>query len=252
MTLEEDNLLRLMIGENAMIDVASPGDIYPAFPRGDRRKRPVFWIEKFMLERLEQMGAVKRHEGKASVTAATCARFSVDQGAGAHGDMEEREIYMPDGTARPARINHRTSALRSLARRCDASGQPLLSNAQVEAGEQFAKDYTLGGLGFTATQNYDAAGVDGAFRADAQENAIISRMDRRKRVSEAISCLGPGLDRAVIAVCCDGSSTEQLERTEKWIKNSGRTILMLGLDRLVAFYGTEPGASRDERKRKLR
>lgn len=240
MTLEEDALLRLMMRENAVIDLESPGDIFPAFQGGDRRKRPVFWIEKFMLDRLVTLGGIMRDEGKARISARMKARFCAGS-AGAHRDMEERDVYTPDGVSRRARVNHRTSALRSLARKCDTYGEPILSAAQVEAGEQFAKDYALGGLGFTGTQNFENPGVDGAFRADAQENAIISRMDRRKRVSEAISCLGAGLDRAVIAVCCDGTSMGELERTEKWAKNSGRTILTFGLDRLVAFYGTMPG-----------
>lgn len=241
MTLEEDNLLRLMMRENAVIDLSNPGDIFPAFQGGDRRKRPVFWIEKFMLDRLVALGGIARDDGKARISAAMKARFGAAGTGGAHRDLEEREVYTPDGALRRARVNHRTSALRSLARKCDSFGQPLLSAAQVEAGEQFAKDYALGGMGFTGTQNFESPAVDGAFRADAQENAIISRMDRRKRVSEAISCLGAGLDRAVIALCCEGTSMGELERTEKWARNSGRTILVLGLDRLVAFYGTEPG-----------
>ncbi len=245
MTLEEDTLLRLMMREHAVIDLSEAGDIFPAYPNGDRRRKPVFWIERCMLEHLSQLGGLTELEGRARLSNAMKARFNghspVSTAAGAHHDMGRDQVYMPDGRAQSVRKNHRISVLRSLARKCTASGQPILSAAQLEAGEQFARDYVLGGLGFTASQGFERPHVDGGFRHDAQENAIISRMDRRRRVSEAISCLGPGLDRALIAVCCDGVSTEQLERTEKWSKNSGRTVLILALDRLVAFYGTLPG-----------
>lgn len=245
MTLEEDKILRLMLREKAVIDLTNPGDIYPAFPRGDRRKRPVFWIEKHMLDRLVTLGGIEVCDGNACITERMKTRLTGGTHAGAHRDMEEREIYTPAGSLRSARVNHRTSALRSLARKCTAAGEPFLSKARVEAGEQFARDYDGGGMGFVATQAYDRAGVDSTFRADGQEMAIISRMDRRKRVSEAIACLGPGLDRAAIAVCCENFSTEQLEKTENWTRHSGRTVLILALDRLVAFYGTLPGMSSD-------
>lgn len=241
MTFEEDNILRLMIREHAIIDLSSSSDVYPAFPRGDRRKRPVFWIEQVMLDRLVKLGGIVVRARKGQISEPMKARFNGLQGCGAHTDFEDKEIYTPQGSVRKTRINHRVSPLRSLARKCDAAGRPFLSNAQVEAGEQFAKDYHLGGLGFTPTQNYERTGGSGVFRHNSVENAVISRMDRRKRVSEAISCLGTGLDKAVIAVCCDSLSTVELEQNERWAKNSGLTVLILALDRLVSFYGTLPG-----------
>lgn len=136
------------------------------------------------------------------------------------------------------KTNHRLTTLEQVARMRLPSGASYLSKAQVEAGQQFAKDYALAGLGHVATQNYDFVPGGSGNRA---EDAMISRMDRRRRVNEAISCLGPGLERAAVTICCEDWSLIQLEQRENWAKGAGANILKLALDRLVKFYGTEAG-----------
>ncbi|MGJ8562125.1 MAG: DUF6456 domain-containing protein [Alphaproteobacteria bacterium] len=259
MTLEDEQLIRRLAGAEAFVDVSGCADVFPAFPKGNKRRKPVCWVERAALDRLLKYDVLTRKDGQVTVSRRMKKRYAAkaddadadtdtdtdtDTGTAAqHRDCETRDIYTPDGVLRPAIVNHRTSVLRSIARKRKPCGNLLLSAAQVEAGEQFAKDYAHSGIGFVSTQNYNHSGADGGARADAQEYAIISRMDRRRRVSEAISCLGPGLDRALIAVCCEDWSLDHLERTEKWAKRSGITVLKLALDRLVKFYGTVPGES---------
>lgn len=245
MTLDERQLLQTLIRHQAKIDSKAFGDIHAAFPAGSRRRKPVCWIEKAVLSRMINNEWLVPAGAFFTVAPATLTRMRGSREgadyAAQHRDMSNSDIYMPDGTKRPARINHRVSALRRIGRRTGAGGQPLLSAAQIEAGEQFARDYDRGGMGFVRGQSFDSAVVDGGAGHSAAEEALISRMDRRRRVSEAISCLGPGLDRVLIAVCCENWSLEQIERSEKWAKHTGRTVLAMALDRLVAFYGTRPG-----------
>lgn len=245
MSLEDERLVKRLTHMDARVDVSTDVDCYPAFPKGNRRRKPVCWIERGTLQRLVNCDILTRKNGQVSVSKRYQKKFKAREDVGdkaaQHRDMETREIYTPDGVIRKARINRRVSVLRSIARKRLPGGANLLSPAQVEAGEQFAKDYTLSGMGFVTAQDFTRAEVDGGFNPAAQENAIISRMDRRKRVNEATSCLGPGLDRAVIAVCCEDWSLDQLERTENWARHSGVTILKLALDRLAQFYGTVPG-----------
>lgn len=247
MSLEDERLVKRLAHMEARVDVSADVDCYPAFPKGNRRRKPVCWVEQATLQRLLHSDVLSRKDGLVSVSKRYQKQFKQKNGepedkAAQHRDMETREVYTPDGVMRNAQLNRRVSALRSIARKRLPGGANLLSPAQVEAGEQFAKDYALCGMGFVAGQDCTRANVDSGFNPSAQENAIISRMDRRKRVSEARSCLGPGLDRAVIAICCEDWSLDQLERAEKWARYSGVTILKIALDRLAAFYGTVPGA----------
>ena len=239
MTLDEQQLIQTLMQHRAEIHSSGFGNIHAAYPAGNRRRKPVCWIEKDTLTRMLCNGWLERRDNWVRVSAALKGKLAGENKTQAD-HLCGREAYIPDAMP-PARAPRRVPVLLRIARQTLPGGQPALSAAQVEAGQHFAKDYALGGLGFVATQNYEAASVEGGDRHGKAEDAIIMRMDRRKRVSEAISCLGPGLDRALIAVCCEDWPLEQLERTEKWAKYTGRTILALALDRLVDFYGTRPG-----------
>jgi hypothetical protein len=128
-----------------------------------------------------------------------------------------------------------------LARKRGRDGRLILTAAQVEAGRRLALDYAQAGAGHLSTQKYDAAGIDGGRKTDAQETQILSRITAKTRLTAARAALGDGLERAVIAVCCHEESLESVERAERWVKSSGLSILKIGLQRLVKLYGTEAG-----------
>lgn len=232
MTRDEQQLIQTLLQHQAEFASAGFGNIHAAYPRGNRRCKPVCWIENETLTRMLGNGWLERKNNMVKVSAAVTKNFTGEGNAAS---------YRPDTPTLGAPPMHRLSALQRIARQTLPGGRPALTAAQVEAGQQFARDYAGAGMGVVATQNYEAAGVDGGDRRGRAEDAIIHRMDRRKRVCEALSCLGPGLDRALIAVCCEDWTIEHLERSEKWAKYTGRTVLSLALDRLVDFYGTRPG-----------
>ncbi len=238
MTVDEEKTLRHMLRYDAVLFGSSFGGVFAAYPSGNRRRKPVCWLEKDVVERMLELGWLTGSGDRVHVSPALEAKL---QG----GDNPDRRYDKLDGCAsggpNSGMMSYRLSVLQRLARRKDHYGRPILSAAQVEAGRHFARDYMTGGLGFSATQNYQTSGADISGRHSRAEDAVLSRIDRRKRVSEAIACLGPGLDRAVIAVCCEDWSLDAVERSENWAKNSGKTILIMALERLAQFYGTKPG-----------
>ncbi len=161
--------------------------------------------------------------------------------AGQHRTIKERDVYLESGAKRKARFNRALSALDRLYQRCDKSGATLLSDAEYEAGRHFAKDYALAHYDYIKTQNYVSAGVDGTRSSDGNTDYLDRRIDARARLEKAKAAIGPGLQKAVIAVCCLDKSLDTVERTEHWAASSGLTVLKLGLQALADYYGTRAG-----------
>lgn len=241
MNVEDEKLLKTLVAHRATIPTAGFRGTYAAYPRGNIRRKPVCWIEQATLDRLVNDQVLEKKGARIQVSGNVIHLFQnqpkrITHQTRADQSTEHRDIYTPDGVVRSARL--RRSTLEQIARKRMPSGANFLSKAQVQAGENFARDYTRAGLGHISTQNYDW--MPGGDHSSA-EHALISRLDRRRRVGDAIACLGPGLERAAISICCEDWTMDQLERAEKWTKGSGAMILKLALDRLVKFYGTEPG-----------
>ncbi len=242
----EKKILQLLIDKDAVIYRGEFSDLYAAYPRGDRRRRAVCWLNETQFRGLLAQGIIEARSGGYHLAYSFLRRqkekVTGKAHAAQHRDYVERDIFIPGGVKRKAVFNANTSPLRRLARLKDKTGEPVLSTAEIEAGERFASDYNFCNLGQISTQNYMHAGsAKGAKHTTAAshiEDISISRLDAKKRVMRILNDLG-GLDRAVIGVCVNELSLENLEHTEKWARTSGRTILKLGLQRLVKFYGTE-------------
>ena len=245
----EMKLVRRLVADNGVIDVSTDTDALQVFPNGDRRRRAgVFWLPRESFKRLIAEDAICPSNKGYVVTPSLArrVRFAKSSKAGQsvdgqHYETEERDIYIPEGSVRKAAINRRTNALERLARKRGRDGRLILTAAQVEAGRRLALDYAQAGAGHLSTQKYDAAGIDGGRKTDAQETQILSRITAKTRLTAARAALGDGLERAVIAVCCHEESLESVERAERWVKSSGLSILKIGLQRLVKLYGTEAG-----------
>jgi len=235
-------LLDRLISEAAVIYPGEFSDLYAAYPHGDRRRRPVCWLNDIQFKSLRADGVINLKSGGYHIAYSFIRRqksaLQDKAHAAQHRDFVDRDIYTPDRVKRQARFNTNSSPLRRLARIKDGAGQPLLTTAEIEAGERFASDYHFSALGTLATQNYMSTGSGTTYSGD-QDTLSVQKLDARNRVMSVIGELGGGLDRAVIAVCVNELTLERLEQTENWVKKSGRTILKLGLQRLVKFYGTD-------------
>jgi len=243
LSLADTRLARRLIETQAVI-VKSSGDVFPAYPRGDRRKRPSCWVSLESFQTLSSYGGLKRGVWGYKVVESFERRLKAgDTIADQHRDIFNREIYDQNGRLRPVRINRSLSAMDRLYRRRDKSGQTLLTDAEYEAGKRYARDYALAGYEVLTTQNYMSAGADKAPYFGEKENLLHGRIDARRRLEQANTAIGKGLDKTIIAVCCLDRSLEQVERAEKWAIASGFTVLKLGLGALADHYGTKAGGA---------
>jgi len=244
LSLADTHLARRLADTQAVI-VKSEGDVFPAYPRGDRRKRPSCWVSLESFQTLSSYGGLKRGVGGYKVIESFARRLKAgDNMADQHRDISNREIYDQAGRLHPVRINRSLSAMDRLYRRRDKAGQTLLTDAEYEAGKRFARDYALAGYETLTTQNYMSAGADKTAYFGHKEDEIHGRMDARKRLERANNAIGKGLDKAIIAVCCLDRSLDQVERAENWAISSGLTVLKLGLGALADHYGSKAGAVR--------
>lgn len=153
-----------------------------------------------------------------------------------------------DESSPPVRVNAGESPLGWLARRRGSDGRALLSAAEVEAGERLREDYTRAQLMARVTVDWErplsGSGRSGPGADTLGEGALAAR----RRVSAALTAVGPGLSDVLIAVCCHLEGLEDIERAQGWPARAGKVVLRLALDRLVTHYGlTRGGRARGAR-----
>lgn len=129
------------------------------------------------------------------------------------------------------------SPLTLLARRRDRDGKPFLEDALVRAGERLREDFELAQMGENIAQNWDSfltAGVDSNSRGDGQ--ATRGPGAARRRVEQALSDLGPGLNDVALRCCCYLEGLEEAEKRMGWSARSGKIVLRIALQRLRRHY----------------
>ena len=244
-----DMKLVQQLDRHKAVIMTSDSDAYPAYPHGDRRKRPVCWVSQDSFKTLSSFGGIKQNESGYGLVSSFARRCRAGGDfASQHRNIEEREVYLSSGVRRSAKINRALSPLDRLYRRRDKTGTSLLNEAEYEAGQRFAQDYAMAHYDHIPTQNYMSAGADSAKTYTGRVDHIDCQIDARKRLEKAKAIIGPGLEKAVIAICCFEKSLEQVERAEKWAASSGLTILKMGLSALADHYGTRAGPVRGKIK----
>jgi len=246
LSVSDHHLAKELAAHHAVIMKEAEADAYPAFANGDRRKRPLRWVSAESFAQLTSFGGLQssdRGKGAGFCVSESFMRRLKSGGhhAGQHREIEERDIYIEGGSRRAARFNTRLSAFDRLCRRKDRLGQPLLSKAEQEAGHRLIAGYAKAGHGHVATQNYMSAGEERRAYSGGVEEGYIRRLDASKGYEQAKAAMGEGLGKAVLALCCHGQDLDEIERTEKWARGSGLTLLKMGLALLVKHYGTQAG-----------
>lgn len=255
-TRADRRILRCMVEIQAVVFDDGAQDILPVYARGDRRTKPAEWMTRESFLRLRGLGDLvplrngNNNSNGYGVAAGAAKRVTnpVPQRALSeqHLGRAARDIYTPDHVVRSVRISKTGSSLRRLSRQKHGDGTPVLSPAMIEAGERFARDYARAHGGDITTQNYGAPMIEGGDGpGDKAAAKMAHQIDASGRLARAVAAMGGGLDRVVIAVCCNDYDLAKLERDEKWAVRSGMVVLQLGLSRLVDFYGTVPGARAD-------
>ena len=157
-----------------------------------------------------------------------------------HGEHKTRTSG-PEGRRKRVRYNAVESPLQALARRRDASGEAFLSPDLVAAGERLREDFELGQMGPRITQNWErflTAGARGSFSVGNIDGGSEAA---RRRVSDALSDLGPGLGDVVLRCCCFLEGLEAAEKHMGWSARSGKVVLRIALYRLKRHYDEVEG-----------
>lgn len=156
--------------------------------------------------------------------------------------------------ARPVR-NIAESPIAWLFNRRDGDGNPLISEAQFNAGEKLRADFWFAQMSPNVTQSWSpSAGAGGGRRSapgagvDIADNVIAAG----ERVRRALAAVGPELSGILIDVCCHLRGLEDAERRAGWPQRSGKIVLGVALSALARHYGFSPPASAAPRVSRVR
>ncbi|CFX30929.1 DNA replication initiation ATPase (modular protein) [Candidatus Filomicrobium marinum] len=142
------------------------------------------------------------------------------------------------GRARPE-MNLAESPLAWLRRRTDRHGQPLISQAQFEAGERLRADFERGSMGARVTANWSSTGgvTPGSVGPDREIALRGHALAARERVRAALSATGPELSGILVDVCCHLKGLADVERGAGWPQRTAKVVLLLALTTLARHYG---------------
>lgn len=152
------------------------------------------------------------------------------------------ELKEIDGTRRPVLVNEAESPLGWLRSRKDRNGQPLISDAQYQAGERLRADYWFSRLTPRVTANWSALAPSGRSRRGAPSNSAELRDEviaAKERVQRAVDAVGPELAGVLLDICCELRGLEDAEKSHGWPQRAGKVVLQLALTRLARHYGIE-------------
>jgi hypothetical protein len=148
---------------------------------------------------------------------------------------------------RQASVNADESPIAWLRRRKDRNGEPMISQAQFDAGERLRADFWFAQMTPRTTMNWSVAaptqrgrryGAGPRSSAEMTDNAVAAA----ERVRKALAVVGPELSGVLIDVCCHLRGLEDAERSAGWPQRSGKIVLQLALTRLARHYGLERDA----------
>lgn len=138
------------------------------------------------------------------------------------------------------------SPLAWLARRKDKDGQPMLTDAEFDAGEKLRADFWFAQMTPRTTANWSLllSGGGGSRGApDIGPDIRDSVVAAKERVKRALAAVGPDLAGVLIDVCCHLKGLEASEKASGWPQRSGKIILQIALRQLARHYGMLPPAN---------
>lgn len=251
--LRTEQLLRSLLRGKALIERQAISGDWPAYPGGDRRKRPLFWVNSADVDALMGDGVLVVTKRGVGLSEESRRRLLYGQSA---REVVETSEFVPSGVERPVRRNVRGTVILRLARQTDKQGVALLSDAQITAAHRYTVDLLRAGEGRVGTIDLSAPKVDGTRRHDSAERAALARLDGARGLHVARTVIGPDLTRLLNAVCGANERLEAIERAEVWSRGTGLSLLKIALDLLVRYFGTIPGervnpvgSQQDDRKK---
>lgn len=148
-----------------------------------------------------------------------------------------RRTVVEAGSAREMVVNLGETPLGWLARRRSPDGKPFLTPGELAAGERLREDFERAQLGPRVTQDWQRFLTPGEPGRGPGRDPSEGPAEARRRVSEALAALGPGLNDAALRACCFLEGLEATERRMGWAARSGKVVLKIALSRLAEHYG---------------
>lgn len=194
--------------------------------------------------------ALKRMLAKelAERRARAAERSPVDPFQEQHREYGERTVQSDDGAeVERIRFNLAESPLTMLGRRKGPNGAPFLTALEIEAGERLREDFERAQLGPRITQNWQKF-LAPPTRGSVADSGIGGGSEAaRRRVSEALRALGPGLSDIAFRCCCFLEGLETAEKRLGWSARSGKVVLRIALQQLAGHYGLTLGQEETRR-----
>ena len=232
-------VLRRLAEPEAFAREIAPG-AFGLFVARNRFSRPVLTFDGAFAAQLASDGLtsgpprmVLLEEGRAFLMRTEAGE---DGFSAQHRAMGARAIGDARGRLVTHAVNLRESPLAWLASRKGSDGRALITPVQFEAGERLRSDYTGGQLQARVTVDWQMPFCDGGGGGD-RLSLTEAAMAARKRVSEALAVVGPGLGDILVEVCCHLKGLEEAERAFHWPPRTGKVVLRIALERLAAHYG---------------
>ena len=137
-------------------------------------------------------------------------------------------------------LNSSESPLAWLRQRRDKRGNPLISQAEFEAGERLRADFWRAHMNPRVTASWSHAAqvyrrqrVRGPCAFEEADRVVIAR----EQVNRALKAVGPDLAGLLLDVCCFLKGLEQIEREADLSARSGKELLKVALRTLARHYG---------------
>jgi len=248
-------ILRILAKPDARLVEAGAGEW--AIETGKSRRRSSQAVDNAMLRGLvDRDWLIREPTGSYRISVAG-GRLLADAGLTAEerfGD-QHRLVRPPErgdrrGLPGPA-MNEAESPLGWLRSRRDKHGEPLISEAQYDAGERLRVDFTVAQLSPRVTLSWDACVAPGSHGRSGRRPDSLEVNERalaaKQRFMTALDAVGPELSGILVDVCCLSRGLEAAERGLGWPQRSGKLVLQIALTQLARHYGllrAQPGATR--------
>jgi len=226
--------IRCLARDNArMRPLSGRGRGFGVFTNKDRRCRPLVRVSQEDVKAglaedvlIEDDGAIILSELGHRLAAQKGVAES--QCASQHREMIEKSFLSETGHLEVLAVNTRENPLHPWSQ--------YLDPVEIEAGDKLRADYTLSTLHQRTTQSWDMTIQQGTSSA-SHDTMPQAKIQAKDRVMAALSAVGTGMDRLLMAVCIHEEAMGAIERRFGWGQRSGKTVLKLALRQLAEHYG---------------
>lgn len=205
-------------------------------PRGDRRKRPIGWIDAAVAAEWLEAGVLELEADRGLRLSHTVVdRLRRGQSP---ADVLQALLAPPQPAARSVTL----PPVETFDKLCNANGVRVFTDAQVEAARRFRRDLVRAGQtsdahGGPSTSDVAVPQVDGGLRHGRAEDAMIRRVDAGRAVHRAKRGLDGRVSRVLTTVIARDTPVDALDGTHGWSEGVGAMLMQIGLDHLVRHYG---------------